>query len=479
MKTTFQLIYIFLFIHLILFSNLLLLTVQVDTIDASSNYNNTNASELNQSNVSGHFFNFNNKSSAAEKIVYNGSEFVGPTLVDSNFKIEKVVGGIDGPIGIAFLDKDDFLIIEKNYGTVKRFTNGTLLKTLLDLNVESANDRGLLGIAISKNNPENKTYVFLYLTESFWRDRLSKCDAAFICDPSSSPLGNRLYRFDFQNNTLINPKILFEIPPFIYALHNGGKIILGNDNNLYLGIGDQNLNTLLTSNVPNGTAPYGTGGIIRLTQNGSEVTPGIFGDKYPYNLYYAIGIRNTFGMGFDPLTGNLWDTENGPGFGDEINLVEPGFNSGWVKVMGTRAVSSYTGGNVTLDPTGLIKLNGIGEYSPPELATDRYAIGPTSLIFLNSTNYGKDYENDMFVSDYNFNGTLYHFDLVNNRTELLLNKSSSIGNNTAPDLEALEPFIFGKDFGGIADLEVSPDGYIYVVSIQQGTIYKIVPVENT
>ena len=39
-------------------------------------------------------------------------------------------------------------------------------------------------------------------------------------------------------------------------------------------------------------------------------------------------------MDFDPLTKKLWDTENGPAFGDEINLVEPGFNSGWVKVQG-------------------------------------------------------------------------------------------------------------------------------------------------
>ena len=51
--------------------------------------------------------------------------------------------------------------------------------------------------------------------------------------------------------------------------------------------------------------------------------------------YYAYGIRNSFGMDFDPVTGNLWDTENGPSYGDEINLVEPGFNSGWQVVQGS------------------------------------------------------------------------------------------------------------------------------------------------
>jgi aldose sugar dehydrogenase len=54
----------------------------------------------------------------------------------------------------------------------------------------------------------------------------------------------------------------------------------------------------------------------------------------PLNRYYAYGIRNSFGFDFDPITGNLWDTENGPGFGDEINFVEPGFNSGSKKVQG-------------------------------------------------------------------------------------------------------------------------------------------------
>ena len=60
----------------------------------------------------------------------------------------------------------------------------------------------------------------------------------------------------------------------------------------------------------------------------------ILSDEPPLNMYYAYGIRNSYGMDFDPLSGNLWDTENGPGNSDEINLVLPGFNSGWQEVMG-------------------------------------------------------------------------------------------------------------------------------------------------
>ena len=78
-----------------------------------------------------------------------------------------------------------------------------------------------------------------------------------------------------------------------------------------------------------GREPDGTGGILRLTLDGRPVNANVFDAKYPLNLYYAYGIRQNFGMDFDPLTGKLWDTENGANWGDEINLVEPGFNSGW------------------------------------------------------------------------------------------------------------------------------------------------------
>ena len=75
---------------------------------------------------------------------------------------------------------------------------------------------------------------------------------------------------------------------------------------------------------------------LRSTQDDQPVggSRSILGNTYPLNLYYAYGIRNSFGFDFDPVTGNIWDTENGPGEGDEINLVEPGFNSGWHEVHG-------------------------------------------------------------------------------------------------------------------------------------------------
>jgi glucose/arabinose dehydrogenase len=115
------------------------------------------------------------------------------------------------------------------------------------------------------------------------------------------------------------------------------------DGNLLVTVGDlqstkfnQNMTGYDTKaqNILNGTSPDGRAGILRITQEGKSVGSGILGDDSTLNLYYAYGIKNSFGIGIDPLTDNVWDTENGPQFGDEINLVKPGFNSGWEKVQG-------------------------------------------------------------------------------------------------------------------------------------------------
>ena len=203
---------------------------------------------------------------------------------------------------------------------------------------------------------------------------------------------------------------------------------------------------------------------------------GVIGDKYPLNLYYAYGIRNTFGMDFDPLTGNLWDTENGPDYGDEINLVKPGFNSGWSKVQGFWKNRGATGGELALNPTSLlVNIDGAGRYSSPEFTwfnNTGPTIGVTAIKFLNSDKLGKQYQNDIFVADYHA-GNIYHFDLNQSRTGLALN--GPLSDKMANSLEELKILKFAEGFGSITDLEVGPDGYLYIVSNNNpGNIYRIV-----
>ena len=99
-----------------------------------------------------------------------------------------------------------------------------------------------------------------------------------------------------------------------------------------------------------------------------------------------------FGMDFDPLTGKLWDTENGPTFGDEINLVDPGFNSGWWKVQGMWTVErgQMEGGWLSEKPSNLVDFGNKGVYSSPELSWNS-TVGPTALKFLTTDKLGKEY----------------------------------------------------------------------------------------
>jgi glucose/arabinose dehydrogenase len=125
------------------------------------------------------------------------------------------------------------------------------------------------------------------------------------------------------------------------------------------------------------------------------------------------------------------------------------------------------------DVNKLVTFEGKGKYSEPKLVWGKTA-GLTSLIFLNSDKLGTQYRNDMFVADVH-NGRIYHFKLNSDRTELIL--PDSIQSNLLTSLNApdMNEMLFGRGFGGITDLTVGPDGYIYVVSIGQGKIFRIVP----
>ena len=191
--------------------------------------------------------------------------------------------------------------------------------------------------------------------------------------------------------------------------------------------------------------------------------------------YYAYGIRNSFGMDFDPVTGKLWDTENGPAFGDEVNLVEPGFNSGWNQVQGIWKPDLNTGlaENVVANPAAkLVGFEGTGKYSAPQF-TWFHTIAPTALKFLNSTKLGKQYQNDLFIGDVD-TGSIYHFKLNSNRDGLLL--TGPLSDKIANTPQESQLVVFGHGFGTITDLQVGPDGYLYVLSYTNGSIYRIVPV---
>jgi glucose/arabinose dehydrogenase len=426
-----------------------------------------------------------------------------PIINDPNLKLELVAEGLQLPSQMAFIGPNDILVLEKDTGMVKRIINGVILnQPILDVNVSTAYERGLLGIAITENINEtaqrNASNVYLYYTESE-QDANDVCSDTGTCNKKNEPLGNRLYRYELVDNKLVNPHLLLDLPASPGAVHNGGAILIGPDNNMYIPIGEVGYQSGQISNNAEGRPSNRTGGILRVTQQGEAVGTwvnggdknngsdhdinlvGIIGHEDPLNKYYAYGIRNSFGLDFDPVAGNLWDTENGPGFGDEINLVEPGFNSGWNRVQGIweyqlkseeklRDVGqNYYGGPVASEePNNLVDFGGRGKYSTPEFIWNQ-TVGVTAIKFLNSDKLGKDYQNNMFAGDIH-NGNLYHFDLSKDRKQLLLD--GPLKDRIANNQTELQGAILGQGFNGITDIEVGPDGYLYVLSFA-GSIFRI------
>jgi len=388
-----------------------------------------------------------------------------PTVKDPRLKVEKVIDGLSLPTGMAFLGPDDILIIEKNHGTVQRITIGNKMpETMLDVHVSHSQERGMLGIAVELNQTNNSNpYVFLYYTKSATNGEKAR---------------NQLWRYELVSDSkLQNPKLLLSTPATGKSFHVGGKLLIGPDHNIYATVGDQTkYKATQAQNIKNGAFPDTTSGIIRITLDGQAPPNHILGKIYPLNLYYAYGIRNSFGIDFDPIAGKLWDTEDGPEFGDEINLVEPGFNSGWSRVQGIwkpDKIGNYdlSIGNMKLNPDNLVDFEGKGKYSRPEF-TWKIPACVSAIKFLNSDKYGEQYKDDVFVGT--TVGRLYHFDMNENRTGFSLHNdlNDKIADTNSGD--ELDQILFGSKFGGIADMQVGPyDGLLYIVTIE-GAIYKIV-----
>lgn len=400
------------------------------------------------------------------------------TMSDANLVVTPLsTSGLDGPTSMAFVAPNDILVLEKDTGRVRRVLNGFLqANDVLDLAVANDSERGLLGIAVQAGTP---TRVFLYVTES--------------TVDGGSPIANRILRYDWDplNPVLTNRTLVIDLPVTSGPNHDGGVIMLDSSNRLYAIIGDLNRNGQLQNN-SGGAAPDNTSVILRMTTTGAPAAGNPFtpycsvtttttctvdancpvGQTCRTNVarYYAYGVRNSFGMTIDPGTGAVWDTENGPGDYDEVNRVNPGFNSGWNPIMGPDS----------RDPQGLGDLwnlpGGVASYSDPEfswLAT----VAPTAILFPLATTWGPGYNDKVLVGDNNL-GNIYSFPLNGTRSGFVL--TGGLADLVADSSAERNLVRIGQGFGAITDIEKGPDNHVYVVSIFPAAIYRIagpVPVE--
>lgn len=344
------------------------------------------------------------------------------------------------------------LVLEKFSGRVKHFVNGVFQNTVLDLPVSNYGERGLLGIALHPDF-DNNSFVYLYYTAS-----PTTQDEPAIPDV----LENRVERFTWTGSALVAPQLILRLPARPDFNHLGGVILFGPDDMLYGVIGNVGRFGQL-QNARNGDAPDTTSIVFRVQDDGTPPANNPFfamGGAMQYT--YGYGIRNSFGIEFDPVSGSLWETENGTDVYDEINRFPPAFNNGFAEILGP----------VARDPQGTSTLWTApgAQYIDPQfswLAT----IAPTAIHFLRSDSLGASYRNDVFVGAH-LTGEIYHFELSLDRLDLVM-PDASVVDRVADTVAERNLFLWATGFGSVVDLDTGPDAALYVLSFSTGTLYRI------
>ena len=244
-----------------------------------------------------------------------------PTILAPMIKVELVVSGLSSPTSMAFVNSQSILVLEKNSGEVRLVSNGELKEEpILKLDVDSTTltcCRGLLGITVnSLNEVVNSKEVFLYYT---------------AIGNDQKPIVNKINKYEWDGMNLINSQNILELPAAPGPNHPGGKLLIDKEGNLFTIIGDLNNDGIL-QNTKDDKGLSDSSVIIKVNgTDGSALSNNLFisiKSEYPSSKaekYYGYGIRNSFGLAIDPVTGNLWDTENGDKDYDEINLINTRF----------------------------------------------------------------------------------------------------------------------------------------------------------
>jgi glucose/arabinose dehydrogenase len=481
-----------------------------------------------------------------------GAQLPEPTLTDPNLRVRTAASGLVQPVSLAFLGAGEMLVVEKASGRVQHVVNGVVQGTAVDLAVNFASERGLLGIALHPEFPETP-YVYLYWTcrtattpADPFRPDLESCDDSLMFGADTNvtlqvPLrGNRVDRFVWTGSSLAYDRNLIMLRAFQNdgapeppgqgdsaqnpaGNHDGGVIRFGPDGKLYIIIGDVGRRGWM-QNLENGPTPptdddqFGgpeadnahlTGVILRLNDDGTTPTdnplfaagaaiPGEAGLNI--QQVFGYGIRNSFGMAFDPVGGGLWVQLNGDDTFDEIERIDAGTNSGWIQIMGPASrIAEFKGIETTLGnqqlqqlrwpPTNLADtpqeaLSRLfmvpgAQYSDPEFSW-RYAVAPGGIGFVNGRALGPQYNGDLIVGAARTTlegGYLFRFDLTGNRRKIGVDdprlEDRVADNNAKFDITESESLLFGRNFGVGTDIQTGPNGNLFIVSLDRGVIYEI------
>ena len=490
-----------------------------------------------------------------------------PEMLHPRLDVRPVITGLTTPTTMAFLGLDEFFVLEKNTGRVLYVVDGAIQSTALDLAVNFASERGLLGIVLDPDFHTNN-FVYLYWSciappppaDNPFFPTQTECaetpeTGADTEDILATPLlGNRVDRFvwDAENLTFDLNLVMLrsfqhdaapeppgqgdeEQPP--RGNHDGGVMVFGSDGKLYIFIGDvgrrgqmQNLpcgptdvydcpgeDEMVPDDQFGGPEPddaHLTGVILRLNPDGSTPEDNPFfeagaavGGEVGENIQkvFTYGHRNGFGMAVDPITGNIWMQENGDDSFSELNRLVPGMNGGWIQIMGPAArVPQYKEIETTFSanpaaPPALQQLRWppTNLADTPEEAMNRlfmlpgatyqdpafswkWEVAPGGIGFLDSRALGRRFQGDLFVGaaiPALEGGYLFRFNLTDDRLGIDPHgrglRDLVADNRAKHEITESRRLLIGRNFGSGTDIEMGPNGNLYVVSLTHGAVFEI------
>ena len=370
---------------------------------------------------------------------HTGTEPSQPIIFDEDYTIEKFVTGLQYPTAMDFSENGIF-VLEKNSGKIFHINlnQDKNIKLVLDLPVASFSESGLLGIAVVEEK-----YVYLFFSQSEY-DKWG-------LDENTRDV---VYRYIWNGNELVNPILIKSFDGY-HTRHHSGVMTADKTNNVYVFKGDGDSKSIY-QNYPDSN--NFESGIFKIDSNNSIEL-------------YAMGVRNSFGLAIDPITQNLWETENGEGTYDEINMVYEKFNGGWALNIGP----SYRSDSEISNNLDRINDSEFQDYSYSDPKFSWYdTVGPTAIAFPNFISFEK-YKDWLFVGSANF-GEIYKFQLDVERDDFIFH-DTNLSKDLVLDLkDSSNEIIFAAIPGIITDIKFNDDG-MYVVHYSDGIIYRIYPKE--
>lgn len=342
----------------------------------------------------------------------------------AKLSVQTLADGFYHPWGMSFISDHEIILTERS-GDMYLFDMKSQTRTRIEglPIIEEYGQGGLLDVLADPDFANNKMLYFSYSGTD---------DKGF---------GTEVARAKLENNTLKDLKVLFKLLPKTGRGHHfGSRLVFDPQGHLYITLGDrgsqnraQNLNDH-------------AGSVVRINKDGSipEGNPFVSQASVKPEIY-SYGHRNIQGAALHPVTGKLWTHEHGPQGGDEINIPQPGKNYGWPVI--TYGVNYGLGAKI-----------GEGTAKPGMEQPIYYwvpSIAPSGMAFYTGDKFPQ-WQNNLLVGSLKFR---------------LLVRLELDGNKVVREERLLK-----NRLGRIRDIEVGPDGFIYILTDENnGKLFRLGP----